>query len=45
MRALGGRPQGKLPYFEAILDTYAVENTPRKSHLKTVRLIGSVSAR
>ena len=45
MRALGAGPHDKLPYFEAILETHAVDNTPRKSRLRTVRLIGPAPAR
>lgn len=43
MRALGKGPKDKLPYFEAILETHAVDNTPRKSSLRTIRLIESAS--
>jgi hypothetical protein len=45
MRALGRGPKDNLPYFEAILETHAVDNTPRNSKLRTIRLIGRGPAR
>lgn len=45
LRSLGRGPNDKLPYFEAILETHAVDNTPRKSSLRTIRLIGPGRAR
>jgi hypothetical protein len=45
MRSLGRGLKDKLPYFEAILETHAVDNTPRKSRLRTIRLIDSAPRR
>ena len=38
-------PKDKRPHFEAILETHAVHNTPRKSRLLTIRLDGSAPGR
>ena len=45
LRALGRGVKDKLPYFEAILETHAVDNTPRKSRLRTIRLLDAAPVR